>query len=104
MMNKFASASVALLAGLALGAPAMAAVSAAEAAKLGAELTPLGGSMCPVVHAIRSWAETNAQAIEESRAATDPTSGPASITPTRMPATNRCTRSPPRTWASTPTS
>jgi hypothetical protein len=43
MMNKIASASVALLAGLALGAPAMAAVSAAEAAKLGGELTPLGG-------------------------------------------------------------
>ena len=33
---------LALLAGIALGAPAMAAVSAADAAKLGAELTPLG--------------------------------------------------------------
>ena len=43
MLKKFASASAALIAGLALGAPAMAAVSAAEAAKLGAELTPLGG-------------------------------------------------------------
>jgi hypothetical protein len=34
---------VLIIAGVALGAPAMAAVSAAEAARLGAELTPLGG-------------------------------------------------------------
>ncbi|MEO8018221.1 MAG: DUF1329 domain-containing protein [Pseudomonadota bacterium] len=34
---------VLIVAGIALGAPAMAAVSAADAAKLGAELTPLGG-------------------------------------------------------------
>src|SRR5690242_8232637 len=33
---------VLIVAGVAIGAPAMAAVSAAEAAKLGAELTPLG--------------------------------------------------------------
>jgi DNA-binding HxlR family transcriptional regulator len=32
------------------------------------ELTPLGGSMCTVVHAIRAWAEANAEAIEASRA------------------------------------
>src|SRR3954469_21837502 len=32
-----------LLAGMILGAPSMAAISAADAAKLGAELTPLGG-------------------------------------------------------------
>ena len=39
------------------------------------ELTPLGGTMCSVVHAIRTWAETNAQAIDESRAAADRRSG-----------------------------
>jgi hypothetical protein len=46
MLKKFRPALVATIvgvgAGLAIGAPAMAAVSAAEAAKLGAELTPLG--------------------------------------------------------------
>jgi hypothetical protein len=42
MLKKFIPALVATLAGLAIGAPVMAAVSAAEAAKLGAELTPLG--------------------------------------------------------------
>jgi DNA-binding HxlR family transcriptional regulator len=35
------------------------------------ELTPLGGTMCTVVHAIRTWAETNAPAIEASRTAAD---------------------------------
>ena len=46
MLKKFrpalAATVVGVVAGLAIGAPAMAAVSAAEAAKLGAELTPLG--------------------------------------------------------------
>ena len=42
MLKKYVPALVATIAGLAIGAPAMAAVSAAEAAKLGAELTPLG--------------------------------------------------------------
>ena len=44
MLKKFILPIVGAVAGIALGASsAMAAVSAAEAAKLGAELTPLGG-------------------------------------------------------------
>lgn len=31
------------------------------------ELTPLGGTMCPVVHEIRRWAEQVAPAIGEAR-------------------------------------
>jgi len=42
MNKKLLLRSTLVLAGMALGAPAMAAVSAADAAKLGAELTPLG--------------------------------------------------------------
>ena len=42
MFNKLLMPSISLIAGLLIGAPATAAVSAAEAAKLGAELTPLG--------------------------------------------------------------
>lgn len=43
MIKKSLLPCLSLLAGMTIGAPAMAAVSAAEAAKLGAELTPLGG-------------------------------------------------------------
>jgi hypothetical protein len=43
MMNKVIATLVGTLAGLTLAGQALAAVSAAEAAKLGAELTPLGG-------------------------------------------------------------
>ncbi len=43
MLKKFFAVLAGSVAGLLLGANAMAAVSAAEAAKLGAELTPLGG-------------------------------------------------------------
>ncbi|MGW7045764.1 winged helix-turn-helix transcriptional regulator [Streptomyces avermitilis] len=35
------------------------------------ELTPLGGTMCPVVHEIRQWAERIGPAIGEARAAYD---------------------------------
>ncbi|HEX5161510.1 MAG TPA: DUF1329 domain-containing protein [Steroidobacteraceae bacterium] len=42
MYKKLLLRSTLIMAGMALGAPAMAAISAAEAAKLGAELTPLG--------------------------------------------------------------
>jgi len=42
MIQKSVLACLSILAGTIIGAPAMAAVSAAEAAKLGAELTPLG--------------------------------------------------------------
>jgi len=41
-MKKFTLACLSMLAGVIIGAPATAAVSAAEAAKLGSELTPLG--------------------------------------------------------------
>jgi hypothetical protein len=41
-MKKFTLACLSMLAGVIIGAPATAAVSAAEAGKLGAELTPLG--------------------------------------------------------------
>ena len=41
-MKKFTLACLSMLAGVIIGAPATAAVSAAEAAKLGNELTPLG--------------------------------------------------------------
>jgi hypothetical protein len=43
MLKKFVLTMVATMAGVAMGASAMAAVSASDAAKLGAELTPLGG-------------------------------------------------------------
>jgi hypothetical protein len=42
MLNKFVSPALGLIVGLALGAHSMAAASASDAAKLGAELTPLG--------------------------------------------------------------
>src|SRR5262245_32812571 len=42
MFKKTLLPCLSLLAGMMIGAPAMAAVSAADAAKLGAELTPLG--------------------------------------------------------------
>src|SRR6185369_6819474 len=43
MIKKTLLPCLSMLAGLLIGAPAIAAVSAAEAAKLGNELTPLGG-------------------------------------------------------------
>ena len=42
MLKKFVTPALGLIAGLTLGAHSMAAVSAADAARLGAELTPLG--------------------------------------------------------------
>jgi DNA-binding HxlR family transcriptional regulator len=34
-------------------------------------LTTLGGTMCPIVHAVRDWAENSAGAISEARLAFD---------------------------------
>jgi DNA-binding HxlR family transcriptional regulator len=47
------------------------------------ELTPLGGTMCSVVHAIRDWAESTAPTIEASRAAADRPAEISGVTPER---------------------
>ena len=69
---------------------AMAAVSAADAAKLGAELTPLGareGRQCRRLDSGLGW-----RTSPRRRRRASPTSVPASITRILTPATSRCTR------------
>jgi hypothetical protein len=91
MNKKLLLRSTLVLAGMALGAPAMAAVSAADAAKLGAELTPLGAEKAGNADgSIPAWDGGLTSASQAGFA----NFRPASITRIRTPTTSRCTPSP----------
>jgi len=89
MIKKSLLPCIPMIAGMLIGAPATAAVSAAEAAKLGAELTPLGAEKAG--NADGSIPRGMADSPPQHRRAS-PTSAPGSTTRIRMPATSRCTR------------
>ena len=80
---------------------ANAAVTAQQAARLGADLTPMGAEKAGnAAGTIPAWTGGHQVGGRRGRART---SSRAATIPTRSPPTSRCSRSTPRTWRSTPT-